>query len=37
MNYWKTTDEQLTLILPIIKEYYKYISEGWKMTTKKML
>ena len=30
MNYWKTTDEQLTLILPIIKEYDKYISEGWK-------
>ena len=30
MNYWETTDEQRTLILPIIKEYDKYISEGWK-------
>ena len=30
MNYWETTDEQLALILPILKEYDKYISEGWK-------
>lgn len=30
MNYWKITDEQRTLILPIIKEYDKYISEDWK-------
>ena len=30
MNYWEITDEQRTFILPIIKEYDKYISEDWK-------